>query len=57
VAMACPDTDGSGCTPNKVAPTTKATAATTSTARNTNTMVTVSLTTSSRVRPTGRLSR
>src|SRR6266498_3639735 len=56
-AMVWPDTDGSGLTPNIVAPTTNATAATTSTARNTNTTVTASFTTSRRVRPTGRVSR
>src|SRR6266542_1672417 len=56
-AMVWPETDGSGLTPNIVAPTTNATAATTRTARNTNTIVTASLATSSRVRPPGRISR
>src|SRR6266536_3083249 len=55
--MVWPETDGSGLTPNMVAPTTNATAATTSTARKANTIVTASLATSSRVRPTGRISR
>ena len=55
--MVWPDTDGRGLTPNSQAPTANATAATTSTARNTKMTVTASLATSSRVRPTGRTSR
>src|SRR5215218_4702447 len=44
-AIVWPDTDGSGLTPNSHAPTADATPATTSTARNTNTIVTASLAT------------
>jgi len=55
--MVAPDTEGSGLIPNSQAPTAKATAATTGTARNTNTVTTASFTTSRRVRPTGRVSR